>query len=271
MNWPSARACFRGAESLAGKGSTKKAVAIYDQLRAMHVAAQVRLAAWRGAILNRGKEALPLLLTALDSGDFALSAAAMRISQELPGTEVTLALAKRLPKLRQEDQQLLLAQTLGRRGDAAALPALFAAADKGASAVRLAAIRALPDIGHPAAVPVLLELMGDPDSRWRRPPRKPWAACPGQEADAAVMNLLARGTVSPAHHRDGPRGSAPHDFRYPAIAFCRRGFGAEAPGRRFEDLGRTGRAGGDSGTCSSCLRRPRSRPTWKPPSRRSSR
>jgi HEAT repeat protein len=187
---------LRCAESLAGKGSTKKAVAIYDQLRAQPLPPQVRLAAWRGAILNRGNKALPLLVVALDSDDFALSVAGIRISRELPGTEVTLELAKRLPKFRQEDQQVLLAQTLGRRGDAAALPALFAAASKGQSAVRLAAIRALPDIGHPAAVPVFLELMGDADLEIAAAAKEALGSLPGREANAAVMNLLARGTIS---------------------------------------------------------------------------
>ncbi len=187
---------FRCAESLAAKGSPKKALAIYDPLRAMQLPHQARLAAWRGAILNRGHDGLPLWLQALDSDDFALSVAAMRISREMPGTNVTTLLASRLSKLRQEDQQILLAQTLGRRGDAAALPALFEAAAKASPAVRLAAIHALPEIGNPAAVPVFLELMSDAKPEVAKAAQEGLGSLPGREADAAAMNLLARGTVS---------------------------------------------------------------------------
>ena len=187
---------LRCADSFSAKGPSKKAMAIYDLLRPMPLAPQIRLAAWRGAILSRGKKALPLLLEALDSTDYAPCAAAIRTSQELPGREVTLALAGRLPKLHPADRQVLLARALGRRGDIAALPALFElAASKGAPEARLAAIGALPQIGYPTAVPVLLELIGDSEPTIAQAARDALGGLPGPQADNAVMNLLARGTV----------------------------------------------------------------------------
>lgn len=185
---------FRCAESLSAKGSRKQALAIYDRLRGMQLPHQARLAALRGAVLNRGKDGLPLLLESLGNSDFALSAAAMRISLEMPGSNVTAALAMRLKTLPQ-DQQILLAQTLGKRGDRAALPWLFDAAKGTSQPVRLAAIRALPEIGHPAAVPVLVELMKDSDLEIAKAAQEGLASLPGREADAAVMNMLARGAV----------------------------------------------------------------------------
>lgn len=185
---------LRCAEALAGDHSTRKALAIYDQLRAMTLPHQVRLAAWRGAVLNRGKQGLPLLVQALDSNDFALFAAAIRISQDMRGTNVTGALTDRLQRV-PEERQILLAQTLGRRGDITALPALFAAAGKGPLAVRLAAIRDFPSIGHPAAVPVLVDLMQDDDAEVARAAQDALGGMHCPEADKAVVHLVLRGPV----------------------------------------------------------------------------
>ena len=185
---------FRCAESLSAKGSRKRALAIYDALCAMQLPHQARLAALRGAVLNRGEEGLPLLLQALGDRDFALSAAAMRISLEMPGSNVTAALAVRLKTL-PEDQQILLTQILGKRRDPAALPWLFTAAKAAPEPVRLAAIRALPEIGHPASVPVLVELLKDSKPEIAKAAQEGLASLPGPEADAAVMNMLARGEV----------------------------------------------------------------------------
>jgi HEAT repeat protein len=186
---------LRCAEALAADGSTKKALAIYDQLRAMSLPHQVRIAAWRGAVLNRDKDGLPLLLQALDSKDFALSAAAMRISQEMRGNNVTAALADRLQTF-PEDRQIILAQTLGRRVDPTALPALFTVAAKGPLPVRLAAIRALPTIGHPSAVPILVDLMKEEEAEVAQAAQEALAGMQGPEADTAVLHMVLRGPVA---------------------------------------------------------------------------
>ena len=165
---------------------------------------------------------------------------------------------------------MLLAQTLGRRGDAAALPALFAAASKGASAVRLAAIRALPDIGHPAAVPVLLELMGDPNPEVAAAAKEALGSLPGQEADAAVMNLLARGTISPRIAGMDLVVRRRMTFALPQLLTAGEDLEPRTPVRRFEDCGRTGRAGGDSGSAPA-LEKAKKPADLKPPNRPSSR
>ncbi len=76
------------------------------------------------------KEGIPLMLEAIRGADYVLTAAAARTAMELPGPEVTAALAGELPKL-PADKQILLVNTLGYRGDASAGPALLALASKG--------------------------------------------------------------------------------------------------------------------------------------------
>jgi len=182
---------LRCAETLSTGRFAREDTAIYDHLRALPVAPQVRTAAWRGAILTRREGGLPLLIEALHSDDFSLFASAARISDELPGSRVTLALASELKKPSPE-RQILLIQTLGRRRDPKALPALFEAARNGEKPVRAAAIRGLAEIGSPAAVPVLAELLDESDREIAQAAQESLAGLQGKEVDAAVLSMLGR-------------------------------------------------------------------------------
>jgi HEAT repeat protein len=186
---------LRCAEALAAHSNRKEALEIYDRLREVPAPHQVRTAALRGAILNRQEAGLPLLALAFHSDDYVMALAAVRTSQEMAGAEVTRLLAGELAGLPAE-RQVLVIQTLAKRGDAAALPALSTAARGGEKAVRLAAIRALAEIGNPSALPVLTDLLGDTDREIAQAAQESLAGLPGKEVDAAVMSMLADGTGS---------------------------------------------------------------------------
>jgi HEAT repeat protein len=182
---------FRCAEALAAKGQRKEALAAYDQLRALAQAPhQVRAAALRGAILTRQKEGLALLRDSLRNPDYILFAAAVRAAQEMPGAEVTQALAAELGKL-PDDNRIVAMQALSLRADAAALPALFAATKSGGTPARVAAIRAIAGINHASAVPVLTELMGNAEGEIAQAARESLASLSGPQADAAVLAMLS--------------------------------------------------------------------------------
>ena len=139
---------FRCAEALAAKGQPDKAIVIYDTLRNLKQAPhQVLAGAWRGAILTRQKDGLPLLLEAFRGADPGLVTAAERIAMEMKAAEVSKVLADELAKVPAE-RQILLCNVLGKRGDAAALPALLGLAKAGDKAARVAAIRAATEIGN---------------------------------------------------------------------------------------------------------------------------
>jgi HEAT repeat protein len=186
---------LRCAETLAAKGYCKQAMAIYDHLRAIQAPHQVRTAALRGAVLTRQQAGLPLLLESMRGADFALFAAVARISQEMPGTDVTRALAAELAVL-PADKQILLIQTLGKRGDATALPALLALARNGEKPVRVAAVRAVAEFGNGSALPVLIDLLGDADKDIAAAAQESLASLPGSEVDAAIIKMLSTGSVS---------------------------------------------------------------------------
>ena len=188
---------FRCAEALAAKGQRGEAIAIYDQLCSLKEPHQVRTGAVRGAILARGKDGLTILREYLRSDDYLLFSAAVQAAMELPRdkvvTEVLTAEIAKLPA----DNQILVIQTLGKRADPAALPALFALAKGGdKTGVRLAAIRALSAIGHASAVPVLVGLFADADRQISEAARESLAGLPGEQTDAAVMAMFNSGDTS---------------------------------------------------------------------------
>ena len=155
---------LRCAERAAAQGRGKEAVAIYDRLRELKSAAhQVRTGAVRGAILVRQKDGLAVLEQCLKDKDYLVFAAACRASLEMPGAEVTRAVAAAMGRL-PANNQVLVIQTLGCRADAQAIPALATAAKSGEKSVRLAAVRALAEVGNKSAVPTLEALANDPDS-----------------------------------------------------------------------------------------------------------
>lgn len=186
---------LRCAEAQVAKGGRKHALVIYDRLRVMQTPHQVRTAALRGAILTRQKDGLPLLCETLRSGDYAIFVAGVRTAQEMPDREVTRLLADELAIL-PADRQIVLIETLARRADDAALPALFAAARSGDKPVRIAAIRAIAGLGNVTALATLVDLLGDGDNDIAAAAEESLAALPGKEVDAAVVTLLASGPAA---------------------------------------------------------------------------
>jgi HEAT repeat protein len=184
---------LRCAETAEAKGKREAAMAMYDRLRKLSAPHQVRTAALRGAILTRKEDGLPLLAVALHSDDFTLVLAAARTAQEMSGSQVTRLLAGELAGL-PADRQIVVIQTLGKRADEVALPALSVAAQNGEKPVRLAAVRALAEIGKPSALPVLVDLLGDADREVAQAAQESLASLPGGEVDAAIITMLADGT-----------------------------------------------------------------------------
>jgi len=184
---------LRCAERLAADGKKSEAIGIYDQLRGLDDAAhQVRGGALRGAIVTRGKEGVSLLRENLRNKDYIMFSAAVQASHEMEGGEVTKVLTDGLEGLG-ADNQILIILALGKRGDAAAVPALSGLAKSGDKRVRIEAIKALPDIGDASAIPVLMELMGDSDGEISKTAQEAFAALPGEEVDSAVIAMLKGG------------------------------------------------------------------------------
>ena len=105
--------------------------------------------------------------------------------------DVTDALCDELPKLPAE-KQVLLANTLGQRGDASAGPALLALASKAPDAVRLAAVRNLTRLGYAPALPLLAELSLTGEANLAAAARTCLANFPAKDADATILAMLTQ-------------------------------------------------------------------------------
>lgn len=192
-------ALIQCAEALRVRGRGAEAIEVCNWIGAAKAPAPFRAAALRGAILADEGGRLELLARQLQGEDPAMFAAVLGlVQQELPGVEVTEALAAELGKLPAE-RQLLLLQALSARGDAAAVAALITASRSGQDSVRLAAIREMA--GNPAFVPVLVELSAQAEAALAQAAQDSLASLPGPEADAAVLAMLD-------HNEAGPRLAA---------------------------------------------------------------
>jgi HEAT repeat protein len=153
---------LRGAETQAALGKNKAALAIYNSLQKSTVPFQIRGAALRSIIVMQGPDNPVLLRQCLKSDDYLVFGAAVQAALELPSPKITRTLSAAITQ-QTPDFQVLLAAALGNRADVSALPTLHTLAEKGNKGVRLAAMKALSQIGHASTTPVLVTLCEDRD------------------------------------------------------------------------------------------------------------
>jgi prepilin-type processing-associated H-X9-DG protein len=187
-------AVFAGALRAAGRlledGHAVDAVRLYDRLQVPAAPVPIRVAATRGAVVARGEDGPDLLVALLLDEEPAMRETALWLAQHaLPGETASRLLASALATL-PEDRKAPWIHALARRGDAATLPVLEAAATAGAGPVRLAAVQALPRFGA-AAMPGLLRLLDDEDPDVAQAGREALAALPRIDAHTAAEALLA--------------------------------------------------------------------------------
>ncbi len=183
-----AQALVLCAEGLMAQGQRDQAAALYDRLAKGNVKA-VRIAAARGAVLARQAAGVPILLEQLKGSDPDLFRAAMVLVREMPGAEVTKALAGELAGLPAE-KRILLLEALADRGDRAATPAVLAQTQGGDGKARVAAIRALTRLGNASVVPGLMDLAAGGDAEVAQAAATSLANLSGKDIDAAVQALL---------------------------------------------------------------------------------
>ncbi len=172
------------------EGDYSQAVKLYDFIREAGVRQQTMIEATRGAILARKSGGLPLLLEQLRSTEKARWEIGLQTARELPGTNVTAALAAEMSRSTPEHQPLLLL-ALAERNDPSALPAILQAARSGLKKVRLVAVGVLDRSGNPAALPVLLEVASGNDSELAQAAKSALGRLPGSGVDKEIMDRLS--------------------------------------------------------------------------------
>ncbi|MHC4112618.1 MAG: HEAT repeat domain-containing protein [Planctomycetota bacterium] len=99
-------------------------------------------------------ETLGIVINALKGEDESMQSMAISLIRDMPGPEVTKVLARELPNLSARGQMQLLS-ALADRGDRTALPAVITATKAKDGSVRVAALKALGDLGDASSVVLL--------------------------------------------------------------------------------------------------------------------
>ncbi|MEN6574984.1 MAG: HEAT repeat domain-containing protein [Phycisphaerales bacterium] len=188
-----AEGCVRCAEKYLADAKTAEAKKLYDAVCLADVPKQRVLEATRGAILARGPAGVSFLMEQLRSADKGRLGIGLRTARELPGRDVTEALAAELNEL-SPDRQPLLLLALADRTDAAVLPAVVNAAKNGKKELRITAIGVLPRIGNVSCVPVLLEAAAESDAGLSQAAKATLTKLPGKDVDADLLARLPQAT-----------------------------------------------------------------------------
>lgn len=186
-----AEGCELSAERLAAAGKTDEAAKLYDAVRKADVPKPRKLEATRGAILARGNAGIPLLVEQLHSPDRSFFNIALTTSRQMPGREVSEALAAELPKVEPERAVALLA-AFSDRHDAALPHTVLDAAKSKNEPLRIAAVEVIGRVGDAGSVPTLLEIAADSDASFSQAAAAALAALPGENVDAELRKNLEK-------------------------------------------------------------------------------
>ncbi len=136
-------------------------------------------------------DAIGIVLDILKSGDQEMQAVAIAMVKEMPGTEITKALAKELPNLSATSQVQLLS-ALGDRGDAAALPAVITAVKAKDESVRIAALKAMGQLGDASSVGLLAQTAAATGGAEQKAARESLYRLRGPKVDEAVLAAIPK-------------------------------------------------------------------------------
>ena len=136
-------------------------------------------------------DAIVIVLDILKSGDQEMQAVAIAMVKEMSGTEITKALAKELPNLSATSQVQLLS-ALGDRGDAAALPAVVTAVKAKNESVRIAALKAVGQLGDASSVSLLAQTAAATSGAEQKAARESLYRLRGPKVDRAVLASITK-------------------------------------------------------------------------------
>lgn len=148
-------ALLAAAEQLLAEGQRDAAVIVYESLRSADETPLLRMAAFQGVLTcGPDEQRTSLVLAALTGQDDSERWAAIQFVREGPGTAATVAIADSLDRVPAE-ARLALIEALRQRNDPAVAEAMSRLVRHGDSSVRIAALKALGELGSEREVALL--------------------------------------------------------------------------------------------------------------------
>lgn len=190
-----AEGCILCAEQLLRLEANELATNLYDKVRQADVPQQRIIEATRGAILARGDTGIPLLVEQLQSSDQLMFYLGLQITREMPGVLVTNALVRQLDHANAR-RQLRLVYALADRRDEAVQPAVLHMAAKQdiETEVRLAAVKAIGQVGDADCVETLVDIASDGGEPFLDPVQTALHELSGADVDRRIVERLGTTT-----------------------------------------------------------------------------
>ena len=184
------------AGQMAADGNQAPAVSIYKELLASDAPDTVRARALDGLAGAAGKGAMIHLTAALESDVPRMQAAAIRLLDRMPGTEITQVFISACSRLEPTAQVRILTALAG-RDPAAARPVLSAAVNHPSAQVRVAALEAFAKAGDASSLALLAEAAANRDGAERAAARESLYRMRGADIDTALVSAIGKATGKP--------------------------------------------------------------------------
>jgi len=140
---------------------------------------------------NQSDDAIAMVIEILRSGEQEMQAVAMSMVREIPGEEVIKAAISELPNL-SASLQVQLLSALADRGDRIALPAVIGAIKAEDEAVRVAALKAIGQLGDATSVTLLVQTAANSRTEEQKAARDSLYRLRGPEVDQAILEGIAK-------------------------------------------------------------------------------
>ena len=234
-------ALLRIGEQLVEAGDREMAAQLFDDLYTHCDYEPTRLAALRGRALAKGPAGIVPLLRMMQDGEPEMQLRAARIAVEIPGEAVTLTLAMMMSKV-PPAVQIALLEGLGQRGDPTARSAAINGAHAGDPEVRIAALRALQELGNRSDTLLLAQVAARTTDAERDAARTALAPLSGPEVDETILKA-AQGLPDVGMRCELIRALAArwHHPAVPALLNASRDPAEDVQVAAFEALGELGR------------------------------
>jgi HEAT repeat protein len=136
-------------------------------------------------------DALTVVIDVLKSNDQAMQAAVIAMVREMPGEGITKALAKELPNLSPASQVQLIS-ALGDRGDPAAVAAVITATNSADQSVRIAALKAIGQLGDAGSVMLLAQKAATTSDDEQRAARESLYRLRSPTVDSTILESIPK-------------------------------------------------------------------------------